>query len=705
MESGIRQGTARPRQMWLTGLLLVIATAAVYWPVRHFQFLNYDDSTIFTDNPHVTDGLTWRNIVWGATTCYYEYWHPLMWWSHMLDCQLFGMNAGAHHLVNLGFHVANTLLVFVVFTRMTGMVWRSAMVAALFGLHPLHVESVAWLAERKDLLSTFFWLLSVWAYAVYVEKSEVQSPRSKVYYGLALLMLLLGLLSKPMVVTLPFVLLLLDYWPLNRMGDWRFRILDLKKGGSKDTVGWRVREKWPFFGLTALFCFITWYSVNLGNYIVSSDRLPLAERLSNIPVAYVRYLWKTVFIGHTAVVYLMPKEVPGWEAAGAGLLLLMISWWVLRMRQARYLAFGWFLFVGMLVPTIGLVPVGSQAMAERYMYLPVTGLLAALVWGAADISAGWKHRQLISGAVAALVLVTCGGVTRSQVRYWHDSVSLWGHCAAENPESTVALCLYGDALSDANEPARAMEQYAAALRLDPSDAETYAKLGGVRLKSGDFDGAAADLENVIRLRTPRAMDYVNLGKAYAGGGKSDAAKECFRTAVTIDSSCAAAHYCIGVEYLKDGNFDGAITSLEKAVELDPGKAAAHACLAAAYSSQGQPARAIKEYRTALAFDSKLSDAENNLAWILATSPDAALRDGAEAVKLARSACEQTSWGQTIMVGTLAAAYAEAGDFETAIQTSQKACELASQRGETNVLQRNQVLLDGYKKHQPAREGD
>ena len=339
------------------------------------------------------------------------------------------------------------------------------------------------------------------------------------------------------------------------------------------------------------------------------------------------------------------------------------------------------------------------------MYLPVTGLFAALVWGVKDISTRAKHPRLISGALAAVALVTCGGVTWSQVQYWRDSVSLWGHCAAENPESAVALRLYADALSDANEPARAMDRYAAALRLDPSDAESYAKLGGIRLKSGDFEGAAADLENAIRLRPPRAIDYVTLGGAYAGAGKSDAAKECFQTAVTIDSSCAAAHYCLGVEYLKGGNFGGAVTSLEKAVELDSSNAAAHAYLAGAYSSLGQPAPAIKEYRAALALDPKLSDAENNLAWILATSRGAGLRDGTEAVKLARSACEQTSWNQTIMVGTLAAAYAEAGDFEKAVQISQKACDLASQRGETNLLQHNQVLLDRYKRHQPAREGD
>src|ERR1700722_8188164 len=292
---------ASARQTFLICLGLVAVTVAVYWRVEGFTFLSYDDVFIFFKNVFVRQGLTWDSIVWGATTCYYEYWHPLMWWSHMLDCQLFGMNAGPHHLVSLGFHVVNTLLVFAVFRRMTGMVWRSAVVAALFALHPIHVESVAWLAERKDVLSSMFWLLSVWAYAGYVEKSRVQNPKAKVAYGLSLLFFLLGLLSKPMVVTLPFVLLLLDYWPLNRMAKQGAENADLKAGKKSEPLVGLVREKWPFFGLTALFCFTTLYSVKVGEHFPGEIPGSPSVRWANIPVSYVRYLWKTIYPHNLAV--------------------------------------------------------------------------------------------------------------------------------------------------------------------------------------------------------------------------------------------------------------------------------------------------------------------------------------------------------------------------------------------------------------------
>ena len=263
MTSGSVKNFFGARKTFLICLGLIVATVAAYWGVGSFGFLNYDDIYIFSTNPYVRNGLAWNSIVWGATTCYYEYWHPLMWWSHMLDCQLFGMNAGAHHLVNLAFHVSNTLLVFAVFRRMTGVVLRSAVVAALFGLHPLHVESVAWLAERKDLLSTLFWLLSVWAYVRYVQEAQgagasPRSSKSKTFYGISLTCFLLGLLSKPMVVTLPFVLLLLDYWPLGRIADVGYGLSDLKGGKRRDEAVQLLDEKRPFFALALLFCFTTW---------------------------------------------------------------------------------------------------------------------------------------------------------------------------------------------------------------------------------------------------------------------------------------------------------------------------------------------------------------------------------------------------------------------------------------------------------------
>ncbi len=740
------------RRTFLICLGLVFATVLVYGRVGGFTFLDYDDIYIFFKNPFVRGGLTWDGIVWGATTCFYEYWHPLMWWSHMLDCQLFGLNAGPHHLVNLGFHLLNTLLVFAVFRRMTGMVWRSAIVATLFGVHPLHVESVAWLAERKDLLSTFFWLLSLRAYARYVEEfrktpsvtnfnGKAGAPEAQIgkpgrFYWLAWLFFLLGLLSKPMVVTLPFVLLLLDYWPLNRISDLRFGISDLK-AKRRESLAWLVWEKWPFFGLTALFCFITWYSVKLGEHFPVEHLPSPGVRWANIPISYVRYLWKTIYPCNLAVLYPMPGQWPWWEVAGAILVLVAITWLVLRAQSAWYLVFGWLTFLGILVPTIGIVQVGEQAMADRYMYVPLIGLFAAAVWGAADLFGRWKVSGVVAGCLTALLLGACTWLSWVQVQYWHDSVSLWTHCLAAGAESSTVHHDLGQALVAVGEPEKAMEQYQAALKLEPNDrvanlsyggalilvgklreatnffakflqsdpdyGEAHENMGQALLASGDLDGAVAQFADAIRLNPTRAVAYADMGEALSAQGKSDDALNSYLTALKLNPAFAAAHYYLGMEYLRRGSLDDAVESLESAVKFDPATLGPHLQLADVYSRRHEPAKAIAEYRAALSLSPNLPGTLNNLAWLLATTPEASLRNGAEAVKLAERACAGTSWQQTIAIGTLAAAYAEAGDFDQAVQTAQKACDTASAHGERELLQKNQELLAQYKNHQPFRD--
>jgi tetratricopeptide (TPR) repeat protein len=739
--------TSRPGagRTFLICLGLVLATVAVYWRVGGFGFLDYDDTYIFFKNSFVRGGLAWDSIVWGATTCFYEYWHPLMWWSHELDCQLFGLNAGPHHLVSLGFHVINTLLVFAIFRRMTGMVWRSAIVAALFALHPLHVESVAWLAERKDVLSAMFWLLSVWAYVRYVEESKVPSPKSQVegarratrFYWLALVFFLLGLLSKPMVITLPFVLLLLDYWPLNRMAECGVRSAELKVENKSEGLAGLVLEKWPFFGLTALFCFITWYSVKIGNNFPAQHLASPEVRWANIPISYVRYLWKTIYPHDLAVLYPMPAQWPWWQVAGAILLLAAITWLVLRAQSARYLFFGWFAFIGILVPTIGVVQVGEQAMADRYMYLPLLGVFASAVWGAEDLFGRWKAGRLAGGILTILLLGGCGWLSWVQVQYWQDSVSLWTHCLATGAESATAHHDLGQALVAVGESQKAVEQYKAALKLDPNDrvanlsygaalilmgkpreatnyfakvlqaepdyGEAHENMGHALMALGDLDGAVSHFGEAIRLNPTRAVAYVDMGGALSAQGKSDEAMNYYLTALNLNPALAAAHYYLGLEYLKRGAIDDAVRSLESAERFDPATLGTHLQLADIYSRQHEPARVIAEYRAALRLNPNLPGTLNNLAWLLATNPDARLRDGAEAVKLAEQACEATGWQQTITIGTLAAAYAEAGDFDKAVQTAQKACDTASAHGEKELLGKNQELLADYKNHQAFRD--
>jgi protein O-mannosyl-transferase len=737
------------RQTFLICVGLALATTAVYWRVHGFEFLAYDDYSIFFENPMVRQGLAWKAIVWGATTCYYEYWHPLMWWSHLLDCQLFGLNAGPHHLENLAFHVANALLLFAVFRRMTGMEWRSAMMAALFGLHPLHVESVAWLAERKDLLSTFFWLLSVLAYARYADQSRIhppspelpgrtRSPKSKVAYGWSLFFFLLGLLTKPMVVTLPFVLLLLDYWPLKRIAEFGVRSADSKSGGKDESWAKLVREKWPFFGLSALFCFTTWYSTKLGNHIESSELTPWASRLTNIPVAYVRYLGKTAYPARLAVLYPMPDHWPLWQVGGSIFVLLLICWQTMkRARSAPYLIVGWLLFLGTLVPTIGIVAVGSQSIADRYMYIPSIGLFAAAVWGVADLSARWKGRRIILAGVASVVLSVFGVLTWVQVGYWHDTVSLLKYCLDTGAESLVAHYGLSDAYQDRWDTAGAVEQSTKAVQLAPDDPDANQRLGVAltaagRLQDatnyiarslklapnyavahgnmgfalvdlGDLAGAAAQFAEAVRLQPARLDAYAGMGQVLSAQGKSDDAISYYLAILKLEPAFARAYYLLGIEHLKRGELVEAISNFEQNVEYGPAKVAPHVQLAQIYSRQHETARAVSEYRAVLQLNPDVTEALNNLAWILATSPDAQIRNGAEAVKLAERACELTSWQQTHLIGTLAAAYAEAGDFDKAVQTAQKACDLASAHGEKDLLQANQALLAQYKNGQPFRE--
>jgi len=734
--SSIKSNTTR--QTFLICLGLILMTVSVYWRVRGFEFVNYDDAIYILNNSHVLSGLTGGNVLWAFKSGYASNWHPLTWLSHMLDYQFYGLKAGGHHFTNVLFHTANTLLLFGLLRRMTGKEWRSAVVAALFALHPMHVESVAWVAERKDVLSVFFGLLALWVYARYAEQSKVQSPRSKVSYGWSLFFFLLGLLSKPMLVTLPLLMLLLDYWPLQRNSKFKIQNSKLETGERSVSMGWLIVEKIPFFVLTIASSIVTFIAQRADGAVVSGGLLPVGERAAGAVVAYVRYLAKLLWPGDLVVFYPYLKQLEWWQVAGAGLLLAGITAAALGAAGRRpYLIVGWLWFLISLVPVIGLVQVGGQSMADRYSYLPSIGLFMGLVWGAADITTDWGHRSFILGGATAALLATLGWMSWIQVQYWHDSFSLWTHCLAAGSESVVVHRNYGIALDGAGKTREAIEQYEAALRLDPSThvvdlyyGEALLKTGREReatnyfasaladnpasdqahkdmglalLVLGNVDGAVAELAEAVRLNASNAAAHTGLGSALSAQGKSDEALKCFNDALEIDPKFAAAYCSRGQEYLNRGSIPEAVSSLEQAVQADPKYVAAHILLGQVYSIQHEPGKAILEYRTALSLRPDLPEVMNNLAWLLATTTDARSRDGGEAVKLAEGACEQTSWQKTFMIGTLAAAYAEAGDFDKAVQTAQKACDLASARGEKELLQRNQELLAQYKNHQPYHE--
>lgn len=446
---------------------LALLTLAAYLPVLANGFIRFDDPLYVTRNAWVKAGLTWDGFVWALTANVASNWHPLTLLSHMLDCELFGMDPLGHHLTSLLLHTASAVLLFEALRRMTGSVWRSAAVAALFALHPTHVESVAWVAERKDVLSGFFWMLTLLAWERYVRE-----PSPKRYAAVALF-LAAGLLSKPMVVTLPFVLLLLDVWPLRRGIPWKIR----------------VKEKLPLFALVAASCLVT--VIAQSGAIGMASRFPMKLRLANAVLSYVAYLGKTLLPTKLAVFYPMPAEFPAWKVAGAALLLAALT--VLAFKAGRYAAVGWLWFLGTLVPVIGIVQVGGQSMADRYTYIPTIGLFLIAAWG-------WPRR---AGWVLAPVLLALAIGTRLQIRHWEDSETLFRHAAAVTERNFIAhlnLAQIHAERDDYGDRGRALEHFRITLSIRPTMWQAQASLGNALRRWGRPDKALPHLRNAVRLR-------------------------------------------------------------------------------------------------------------------------------------------------------------------------------------------------------------
>ncbi len=514
----------------LVGLLLCLITLVVYWQVMDHGFITYDDDKYVTKNPYIQKGLTIESITWAFTTMSASNWHPLTWISHMLDYQLFGLNPGWHHLTSLFIHLANTLILFFALKRMTDALWRSAFVAGLFALHPLHVESVAWVAERKDVLSTFFGLLTLWGYARYIERPGA------VRYLLPLVFFVLGLMAKPMVVTLPFVLLLLDYWPLKRF--------QLGHSG-----GWRlILEKVPFFVFTTVSCIVTYIAQQGGGAVISSDVYPFTVRVANALVSYIGYIGKMIWPSNLALLYPHPQTLPGWQVAGACLLLVCISLLALKNVSRRpYFIVGWLWYLGMLVPVIGLVQVGAQAMADRYTYMPLVGIFIVVGWGASDLVAQWRFKKAGLSISAGTILLALTTVTVSQLGYWKDSITLFerslnvtknnyimhnnlgvelknkGRIAEAIHHYEASLSINADGYADAHNNyaniiagqgrvAEAIRHYSDALRINPGNADVHNNLGVALFRSGDIEGAMFNFREAIRIRPDLSEAHHNLKK-------------------------------------------------------------------------------------------------------------------------------------------------------------------------------------------------
>ncbi len=651
-------------------LLLAIGIIAVYGQTVGFDFVDFDDQIHVVNNPMVPGGLTWNGIKWAFTTSHAGYWCPTTWISFMLDWEIFGGGAWGFHLTNVVLHIANTLLLFWVLRRYTKTLWASFFVAALFGLHPLHVESVAWVTERKDVLCTLFWMLTMMAYLRYVER------RTAWRYVIILVCFALGLMAKPMVITLPFALFIMDFWPLRRL--W-------PEEGAGVPIFRLIIEKIPLLILSAASSCVTFIAQKMGGSVANSSVSPLSYRVGNALVSYCDYILKTFWPVDLAVFYPHPAAgIAGWKIAASAAVLLAITVVVLLLRRRRYLLAGWLWYLGTLVPVIGLVQVGRQAMADRYTYIPLAGLFIMLVWLAGDITGKWRNRTYLAGLAGSVILVALGVMTFRQVGYWRDTVSLFTHTAAVTTDNylaysdlgtryaqngdferarsniekvmkanvkeidvlyNVAKCL--DMMGRTDEAIeyynrilaitpgetdtyialaemeskrgnfeRAMALYREGLKYHPENGDLHGRLGSLLLQTGLVDEAIKELETAIWLKADSAI-YGNLGMAMLTKGDVDKATRYFNRAIKIDPANAEAHYNLGNTFLAQGLLAKAVGEYGMAIKAKPNYAKAYGNLGVAFLQMGQTDGAIEGFRHAVELDPNNVEAHFNLAMAIA----------------------------------------------------------------------------------------
>jgi len=575
-------------------LFLTLATLAVFWPVQDHTFVNFDDGRYICENSHVREGVTWKGVFWAFTTMHANFWHPLTWVSHMVDCELYGLNAVGHHLTNLVLHIANTLLLFLVFHRMTHAIWKSAFIAALFALHPLHVESVAWASERKDVLSTFFWVLTMGAYVLYVERPGLKR------YLFVLLCFVLGLMAKPMLVTLPFALLLLDYWPLGR---WTFKTSahvcpepieslngfnDQRKG-----VSYLLAEKAPLLVFAAASSIVAFLAQQHGGATKSFASFPIEVRVANAVLSYVGYVGKMIWPRNLAVFYPHPgTAVMMWQAALAILFLLGLSLLTIRLAKGRpYLPVGWLWYLGTLVPVIGLVQVGDHAMADRYTYVPLIGLFIVMAWGFPDLLEKWSHRGVILATLTAgliVILMICSSV---QVRHWKDSITLFTHTLRAAPNNPQAHTNLGVALAEQGRLDEAAWHYAEALRIEPNFLQARINLGGALAGQTRFDEAVAQYSEALRIKPDFADAHYNLGNALARHGRPLEAIAHYSEALRIKPDDWEVHNNLGIALAAQDRMPNAIAHFQEALRINPDFLEARHNLAIALQRGDKPEKA------------------------------------------------------------------------------------------------------------------
>jgi tetratricopeptide (TPR) repeat protein len=670
-------------------LLLAAVTAIAYWPVTGHEFVGYDDPRYVTRNENVQRGFGPGSVEYAFQSDDGGNWHPLTWFSHMLDVELFGIEPSGHHASNASYHILATILLFLVLHSWTGAVWRSAFVAAAFALHPLHVESVAWVAERKDTLSAVMWMVSLAAYGWYARRPRLDR------YLLLLVTFGLGLMSKPMLVTLPLVLLLLDLWPLKR--------ISLERGGAALRKNLRLLlEKLPLLAISALASFVAVTMQKRQGAVMATAMIDLGERINNALLTYVSYLGKTLWPTNMAVFYPYPASFPLIKVLAAGLFLLGISVYSLvALRRRPYLAVGWFWFLGTLVPVIGLVQVGAQSMADRYTYIPLIGIFIVVAWGVVELL-GTRVRAywLITCCTVVLALWLVG--TRTQLRHWENSEVLFKHAIAVTTGNFMMHHNLGVVLQDQGRVDEAIDNYREAVRIN-GWTPSRLNLGVLLSRKGEHSEAIVAYRRALEVNPNNSLMHNNLANALVATGEIEEALDHFRAAVRLNPRYYQAQSNLALNLVRVGRADEAIAAARAALRVNPRFGQAHNTLGMALAQKGRPLEAIASYREALRLIPDWPPAMRRLAWLYATYPEDEIRSGAEAVRLASRASKRTGNKDALMLDTLAAAHAENGDFNQAVAGAERALAAAQAAKDGPRADDIAARLELYRLGQPYRD--
>jgi tetratricopeptide (TPR) repeat protein len=576
-------------------IILTAATFIVYWQVHHFGFVNFDDNIYITENSHIQSGITPKGICWAFTTRYFELWNPLVWLSFMLDYQFYGLNAGGYHVTNLILHILSTLLLFWLFNRMTKALWKSAFIAAFFALHPLHVESVAWIAERKDVLSAFFWILTLCLYVYYTEKPAIKR------YLFILLTFSLALLSKPMVVTLPIIMILLDYWPLKRF--------ETQKGNA---FLWQVKEKLPLFVMSLVLVIITLLSPEK----TTEKHFSLISRLMNAPISFVIYLKKTFWPLDLSVFYPFLEQIPVWQVLGAIFLITIVSVSTVALaKRLPYLLVGWFWYVITIIPVIGIIQINLQAMADRYTYLPLIGISIILAWGIPPLFREKNIRNKILFPMAIAFILSMSLSAWKQCGYWKNAIELYKYILHTTQNNYAAHVNLGSALFDERRTEEAISHYNEAIRIMPNLVLSYDKRGIALAKVGRYQQAIKDFNEAIRLSPDYDNAYYNRGTLYQGLGRYQLAISDLSETIRLKPDHLAAYFNRGSAYISLGRYQQALEDLSKVISLNSASFDAYNNRGCIYLTLGRHQQALEDYSKAISLKPDYADAWNNRAFV------------------------------------------------------------------------------------------